>query len=247
MDLRAQERPNDEPRRPPVTGGRRGEFVAGVEAAVPILLGYVPIGLAYGLVARAAGLTPLAAVAMSVLVYAGSAQFVASAMIAGGSAGAAIVATTLFINMRHLLFGASLARWLDGTSLGERLALSQGVTDETFVVSATEFAEGRGTPTRMLGTNVAAYLTWIASSAVGAYAGERLGDVSRFGIGFALPAMFIGLIAMQMRRASHAWVAAGAAALGVVFRLTLGPNWYLIATVMVAATAGVVITRWMAR
>lgn len=86
----------------------------GLRAAWPICLGYVPIGLAFGVLAQKAGLSPLAVGVMSALVFAGSAQFIAVAMLGAGAGIASIIATTFAVNLRHLLMSSALSVYLRG-------------------------------------------------------------------------------------------------------------------------------------
>lgn len=224
----------------------RGELLRGVRIAGPIIFGYAPVGLTFGLLARTSGLSPLQAVAMSALVYAGSAQFVGLAMLSAGAPAAAIVTTTAFVNLRHVLFGASIARFLEGTTMGRRALLAHGLTDETFAVSSLAFQEGIGSPWAMLGTNLTAYGTWLITTAVGAVAGAWIGDVTRLGVQFAIPAMFVGLMALLVRTKGQMAVAGASAVLAVAFRSSLGPEWYVVATALVGATVGVVMKRSLA-
>ena len=87
----------------------KNEVIKGWKAAVPVALGYLPLGLAFGILAARQGLTWIDVFFMSLLVYAGSAQFIASAMLSSGSAAAAIISTTFLVNLRHLLMSASLS------------------------------------------------------------------------------------------------------------------------------------------
>jgi 4-azaleucine resistance transporter AzlC len=230
-----------------VVAGRRQEFARGLAKSVPILVGSIPTGIAYGVLARQSGLSGIETVAMSVLVFAGSAQFVAIAMLSAGASAAAMVVATFFINLRHVLFGASLAKWLDEVPVAWRAALAHGLTDETYALNAILFTQGEGSRWTMLATNIAMYVNWLAASAVGAFAGVWLGDVRRFGAEFAIPAMFIALATLMIKDRVHVAAAAVAAVAAVLFRVTLGPDWYVVGMVVAGASAGVVIERWLER
>ena len=117
----------------------RSALIAGARAAGPICLGYLPIGLAFGVLAQKAGLAPWQVAAMSVLVFAGSAQFIAVAMLQEGAAAAAIVVTTLVINLRHFLMSSALSVPLRGRGRGFLALFAYGVTDESFAVNSARF------------------------------------------------------------------------------------------------------------
>ena len=99
---------------------RRSEFVAGMKATIPLIVGAIPFGIIFGAVAVNAGISPMAAQAMSLFVFAGSAQFVAAGLVAGGAGLIIIILTTFVVNVRHGLYSMSLAphvkqlpqRWL---------------------------------------------------------------------------------------------------------------------------------------
>lgn len=203
----------------PASTAAREAFVRGLVQGMPIVAGYLPIGFAYGVIAAQSGLSPLEALAMSLIVFAGSAQFAAVGLLAGAASAGTLVATTFLINLRHALFGAALAPRLGEHRLG-RLALAAfGLTDEVFAVAqATLGSAGRPLP-YLYGLEVAAYSSWCVASWLGASLGEVLRGVEGWGLDYALPAMFLALIALQLgeRRGRGLLVAvvAAAASLGL--------------------------------
>ena len=114
----------------------------GMAAAWPICLGYVPIGLAFGVLAHNAGLAPWEIGLMSLFVYAGSSQFIAVSMISSGSAVVPIIMTTFIVNLRHLLMSSSLAVYLQGLGVGRLSLYAYGVTDESFALNMARFRDG---------------------------------------------------------------------------------------------------------
>ena len=117
----------------------RRAFVSGVQGVAPILLGVIPFGMIYGVLAIGAGLTPLAAQAMSCIVFAGSAQFVAAQLFRVGAPGVVIVLTTLIINLRHVLYSASVAPYLSHLSWRWKALLAYLLTDEAYAVVITHY------------------------------------------------------------------------------------------------------------
>lgn len=117
----------------------RRAFGNGVKGVAPILLGVIPFGMIYGVLAVGAGLTPLAAQAMSSVVFAGSAQFVAAGLFRVGAPGVVLVLTTLIVNLRHVLYSASVAPYLAHLSWRWKALLAYLLTDEAYAVAITHY------------------------------------------------------------------------------------------------------------
>lgn len=173
----------------------------------PVALGYVPVGMAYGVLAGKAGLSAVNILAMSLLVYAGSAQLVAVGLFAAGASAASLVATTLVVNVRHVLFAAALAPFLSGWSKRGLAAFAMELTDETFAVHAARFGRGDRRAGLTLSVNVLAQAAWVCGTALGIALGDLLGDGRALALDFALPGMFLALLAGQLGSASR-WASA---------------------------------------
>ncbi len=216
--------------------------LVGVIRAVPIMLGYLPIGMAFGVLASTAGLTLYSAAAMSVFVFAGSAQLISVGLIASGATVAAITGTVFLVNLRHLLMSASLAPYLKKFKIWQQVLFSFELTDESFAVHSAYFRQ-HGVPpfSELFALNFAAQLAWICGTIAGAWIGGRLTlQIESYGLDFALPAMFIALLVMQIELKKHLVIALLAAALGLFFYL-LGMNQlYIVMATIIAATCGVV-------
>ena len=215
--------------------------------ALPIILGYVPVGFAYGVLAQKSGLSALNTLLMSALVYAGSAQLIAVGLFAAAANPLAIVATTFVVNLRHLLMSAALAPYL-GRWNKTRLALfAAQMTDETFALHANRFARNEIGPAETFGINVIAQSAWVGSTALGLAASTLITDVRPIGLDYALPAMFIGLLLGQLKSRQHLVVAVTAGALSTALMLAgLGQSHVLAATV-IAATIGLGVHAWTSR
>ncbi len=210
----------------------------GTRAAWPICLGYVPIGLAFGVLAQKAGLHPLEVALMSLLVFAGSAQFIAVSMIGANAAALPIIVTTFTVNLRHLLMSSSLALYLGRLHRGWISLFAYGVTDESFAVNLTRFREGRWNWRRALVVNHASNLMWIVSTVLGALGGQFI-PAGAFGIDYALIAMFLCLLVFQLRGRLHAITAVLAGLMAVTLALAIPGNAYVVIASAAAATIGV--------
>lgn len=222
--------------------GIGGELLAGIKAELPILLGVVPFGLIYGVLALQAGIPAAAALGMSSILFAGSAQFVATQLFGAGVPGGVLLLTAFIVNLRHLLYSASVAPYVRHLSAGWKWLLAYLLTDEAYAVTITHYA----TATRQcgnavtrdghwffLGAGLALWTTWQASSAIGIFLGAQVPAAWQFD--FALPLTFIALVRPSLldRAAITAAVVAGVvatAAVAVPLRLGL----------VIAALAGIV-------
>jgi 4-azaleucine resistance transporter AzlC len=207
----------------------------GIKAGWPICLGYFPIGLAFGVLAQKAGLHPVEIGLMSLLVFAGSSQFVAVSMLSGGASALSVVITTFVINLRHLLMSSSLALYLRPVNKSWTALFAYGVTDESFAVNLTRFRDSNWDWRQALVVNQIANVAWIASSIVGAY--------RAFGIDYALIAMFLCLLVFQLRGRLYALTAIVAGVLAVFLALLVPGNSYIVLASVLAAFIGVVCRR----
>lgn len=209
------------------------EFVAGVKAELPILLGVLPFGLIYGALALQAGIPAAPALAMSSIVLAGSAQFVAAQLFSAGAPAAVLLLTTFVVNLRHLLYSASIAPFVRHLSPAWKWLLPYLLTDEAYVISILHYKTGTGEPGHQgtsepgtvsgerevdhrhwyfLGAGLALWTTWQLSTAAGIFLGARIPD--SWSLDFALPLTFMALAlpAITDRASTAAAVAAGALA-----------------------------------
>jgi len=214
----------------------------GAAAAWPICLGYAPIGLAFGVLAQKAGLTPVEIGLMSVIVFAGSSQFIAVSMLAAGASTAAIVATAFVVNLRHFLMSSALAVYLKNSDRKKLTFFSYGVTDESFAVNLTRFRESAWDLNSALVTNYTANITWIITTVLGGFSGQFI-PAHALGIDYALVAMFICLIVFQLRGALYIVTAVIAGILAVVLSIFIPGNSYIVIASMTAAALGVLVKR----
>lgn len=210
-----------------------------MKEAVPVVLGYLPIGMAYGILGVSAGVPAWAVIGMSVVVFAGSAQLVGVSLMGAGASPATLLATTLLLNLRHLLYSSALVPKIERMSKGRLAWVAAELTDETFVM-ATRAAEKRGRLAFpfLAGLNGLSQLSWLAGSAVGALAGSFVGDPGRWGLDYALTAMFIGLLALQLHGRRELMVAAVAAAASLLLAVVGVGAWGALAATIVASVAG---------
>lgn len=218
----------------------------GLVAVWPVCLGFVPIGLAFGVIAQKAGLEPYQIGLMSVFVFAGSAQFIAVSMLSAGAGIASVIFATFAVNLRHFLMSSSLALHLGGNRKWLLSIFAYGITDESFAVNLSRFRRGNWSLSRALVVNHVSNFTWVLSTVAGGYAGQFI-PADAFGIDYALTAMFIGLLAMQVNGRKYFLTAVFAAVLALVFARLLPGNTYIVAASMASAGAGVVVLKIVRR
>jgi 4-azaleucine resistance transporter AzlC len=218
------------------------QLAAGARAALPIVLGFIPVGIAYGVLARAAGLSTLETTLMSLLVFAGASQFIAVGMFAAGATIIPIVFTTLLVNLRHLLMSSTIACHIGKQSRLMLLALGFELTDESFGVAMCDPSRIEGRPYFLLGLQATTQAAWVTGSLLGALAGALV-DSTAYGIPFALPALFICLLILQLKSATYVVVMLLAGAFALVFKSLLPGNWYIVLAALPSALIGFGLSR----
>ncbi|MFZ6027744.1 MAG: AzlC family ABC transporter permease [Chloroflexota bacterium] len=227
---------------------RFSSFVSGVRACLPILLGTSPFGMIYGVLALQAGLGPAAAQGMSSVVFAGSAQFIMVQLFAAGAPLGVLVLTAFVVNLRHALYSASVAPYVQHLPRRWKLLLAYVLTDEAYAVAITRYASlspgaNAGQPAAQqnhwyfLGGALALWTTWQLSTAVGIFLGAQV--PASWSLDFTLALTFIALVvpALKDRPSVAAASVAGATAL-----LTYSLPYKL--GLMVAAAAGILVGMW---
>ena len=215
------------------------ELRSGVKSALPIILGYLPIGITYGILASNSGLNSLETLSMSIFVFAGSAQLIAVEMLTASAGPLAIVIMTFLVNLRHLLMSASLSLHFKKSNKKLLPLLGLIITDESFAVGIASISDHRYKEYFYLGLGFAAYSGWVVSSWIGVALGGILPVAGLAFLDFVLPAMFIVLLVMQINIGLDLVVALLAALFSLIFMQILPDNWNIILATISAATCGV--------
>jgi 4-azaleucine resistance transporter AzlC len=170
-------------------------FWAGIRAESPLLIGVFPFGLIYGALALGAGLSPSAAQMMSSIVFAGSAQFVTAQLVHDSAPGFVIVLTIGVINLRHMLYSASVAPYIEHLPMRWKTLLAYLLTDEAYAATIVHYEKEEISPTShwfFLGAGLALWTIWQISSALGIFLGAAI--PSSWPLDFALPLTFIAMV-----------------------------------------------------
>lgn len=214
-----------------------------VKAVWPIWLGYLPLGFAGGVLSQKVGLTPFEVGLMSLLVFAGSGQFIALAMMGSGSSSvSSIVVTTFIVNLRHLLYSSTLAGYLMGKSKKYLGLFAQGITDETFAMNLNQFSApvAEWNPSRAIGLNILAHGCWIFSNVLGNVVGNII-VIDTAIVSYTLTAMFIGLWSFHFTSRLLVLTGIFAGILALALSGVLDHKLNIVAATIAAATVGCVL------
>lgn len=220
-------------------------FYRGLRDSVPMQVGIAPFGIIFGTLAGVGGLSLLQTVGMSALVYAGSAQFIVISLLGSGASAAVILLTTLVVNLRHVLYSATLQPQVSALPQRWRILLAFWLTDETFAVVQRFYLVHGRTPQAhwyWLGVATALYTCWVGSSLIGVLFGQAVPDMAGWGLEFAMLATFIGIVVPMLRnrpQIAAALVAGGVALLTYELPYKLG----LMAAAFSGIVAGVLLER----
>ena len=206
---------------------------------VPLWVGVVPFGLAYAVTARGAGLSALETQALSVLVFAGSAQVSAVGLFGRGAAGLEIVLTTFLLNVRHVLYGLSLGRTVT-LDRRRRPVAAYFLTDEAFGVVAARRERSFGF---LLGAELSLFVTWNLATLSGALLGGAIPDPAQVGVDVVFPLAFLALLVPLVRTRPELVVAATAGAAAWLTARWLPGG----IPVLVAGVGGSVLGAWLTR
>lgn len=215
---------------------RAASFTAGIRDTFPMIVGAAPFGLIFGALVATTPMATWHGQLMSLTVFAGSSQFIAAGLFATGVGYVVLWATTLIVNLRHMLYAANLLPHVRHLNLRWRCLLGFTLTDETFAVTSSHFHKHPDDPMGhwyFLGSGVSMYLNWQLWTLAGLLFGAAFPRLQTLGLDFAMVATFIAIIVPQMARMpwAVATVVAGTAAylcqglpykLGLLVAVTLG-------------------------
>jgi 4-azaleucine resistance transporter AzlC len=201
----------------------RAEFLSGVKAELPLMIGVIPFGMIYGILAISAGLPPSAAQAMSFIIFAGSSQFVSAQMYGLGVPPIVNIFTIGVVNLRHALYSASIAPYLQKLSTRWKLILAYLLTDEAYAVTILHYQKEAGKHFKhwfFLGSGLTLWTTWQLSTALGIFLGATI--PASWSLDFTLALIFIALVipSLKDKASLGAALSAGVAAI-LLFGLPL--------------------------
>lgn len=225
----------------------KSEIFSGLKRSIPIFLGYIPVGMAFGLLALNAGVTPLLTIVMSTLVLGASSQIIAIQLLNNGVNFWLIIATTLLVNLRHMLMSFYLSNHLKGWRWNEICIFSFGLTDEAFALHSSRIAEGKLLKTEAITINVMSLVSWIFGTYLGVLVGPFLVSNRAISLDFALPAMFIVLLVLLANTPKKLVAAMSAGCVAIAINLMGFAQWSILLATVVVATIGLATDKWKAK
>ncbi|MEI8131594.1 MAG: AzlC family ABC transporter permease [Leptolinea sp.] len=222
----------------------RSQFTAGILDLLPILLGVIPFGLIYGIAAVNAGISPLQAMLMSSIVFSGSAQFAATQLISHGALASVVILTILVVNLRHVMYSATIAPHLKKYSTRWKTFLAYLLTDEAFAMTITRFTEKPDMPHKnwyLFGAGFILWFTWQIATAIGIFAGGQV--PSNWSLDFTIALTFLALSVPSIRDRSTA-VAAITGGVAAILLRGMPYQLGLVTAAILGIAAGFGVEKW---
>ena len=217
----------------------KSQYLTGVRAGIPVILGFVPVGIAYAIMARQAGFSVFETIFMSVTVFAGASQMMAVGMYVQGASIVAMILATFILNLRHLIMSTCVLNRVKNEPVKFKLLATFGVTDESFAIFTTESKE-KCSGLYFLGLITVTYSSWIVGSAIGAVASDFLPIIVSANLGIALYAMFIGILIPNLtHNLKLSLLVLLTAVCNSVLTQFMDSSWALILSTLLCAISGV--------
>ncbi|GFZ76169.1 autotransporter [Compostibacillus humi] len=215
----------------------------GLITGFPIMLGYLPIAITFGVLAKQAGMTLWELTLMSMLVFAGASQFMGANMIAVGAGAIEIVIATFVLNFRHFVMNLSFMNQLRPIALRWKIPLSLGLTDESFAVSSMHPDKAKEEKGGYFYASLflVAYLSWVLGSLLGGILGDIIPEILSQSMGIALYAMFIGLLVPSVKKEKKVGLIAILAMLinALCVQLGMSAGWGIVTATVIGGFSGI--------
>ncbi|MBO8164956.1 MAG: AzlC family ABC transporter permease [Brevibacillus sp.] len=206
--------------------------------ALPITVSLVLFGAIFGMLSLQTGLSPWQSVAMSMIVFAGSAQFTALSMLADNAGVWAIILATFLLNSRHFLMGLSMSPYYQRFSTAQINGLAFFLIDEQYAITLNRFRHHQSDLAYLWSVSLLLYGGWVVGTLIGTLAGRWIPDPAALGLGFSFTAMFVALAYYQLTSLIRiaSFLLCGTVAVGLA--LVLPDGLHLLAAGVVAFLIG---------
>ncbi|MFL2079504.1 AzlC family ABC transporter permease [Marinilactibacillus psychrotolerans] len=210
---------------------------SGLKISSPVMISYIALGVACGIVLYDAGITVLGIGIMSFFVYAGAGQFLAASMIVLGASIPSVILMVFFLNLRHVLMSASLSSFVKEKSIGFISLFSHVLTDESYGLNYTKFRDGNWSPEEAMAMSLSTYATWVISTIVGGAVGSQF-QVNTIIMNYALIAMFSCMLVLQFISLEHLIAGLVSAGTTVLLMVLIQHNISLVIATVFASFVG---------
>lgn len=224
--------------------GSINSFHEGIITGIPIVVGYIPVAMAFGLLAKATNISMLDSFLFSSMVFAGASQFMALDLIKTGIAIPEIILATFLLNLRHLMMSASLALRINERKFGKLIFVAFGITDETFSVASLK--DGELTIPFLFGLQGISYSAWLFGTILGYLVGSILPSAVQNSMGIGLYAMFAAILTPEIKKSLNVLFLSGVS--GVIYALIdyfglVPADWTLVTAIITASAIGVLVLK----
>lgn len=217
---------------------KTSDYLQGVKAGVPIILGIIPVGVAFAIMARQSGFSILETIMMSATVFAGASQMVSVNMYSQGADLLAIILATFVINLRHLIMSTCIMHKMKSDNVLMKALVSFGITDESFAIF-TNLESEESTIGFFMGLISVTYSTWVLSTVLGAISVKLLPAIIANSLGISLYAMFIALLIPNVKRDFKLlYLMIFTGLLNLILVNIIGGSWAMILSTLIAASVG---------
>ncbi|MGL5353879.1 MAG: AzlC family ABC transporter permease, partial [Clostridium sp.] len=207
---------------------KKEQFIYGIKAGIPVMIGFIPISMTYAMLAMQAGLNVKETNLMSIFLLAGASQMMAVNLFSLGAGMFQIVIATFILNLRHFIMSTCIMKKLENTSTLAKLIFAFGITDETFAIFTTRKEENQNAY-YFAGLALTTYLSWIIGTLFGCLAIKYIPKSLCDSMSIALYAMFIGLLMPDMKEKSEiAKVVLITIVINIILNKFLSSSWCII-------------------
>lgn len=222
------------------------EFSTGVMSALFFLIEFLPVGILFGAMSLDTGLSPLATIGMSSLVFAGASQFLALTLLNTGATAGTIILGVFIINLRHILMSSYIASAIPKKNVLHRIITGGTVTDEGFALTSQRIAvtNNKISAWYVLGVNISLYLQWQFSTLTGIYLGNIIPGMKDMGIEAALYALFMAIVVLSISRRTDVFLALTAAAIAVFLTLNGYGSSAVVTASLISSLLGLGVYKW---
>ncbi len=219
---------------------KRQQFIRGMKAGTPIVMGFLPVAISYAIIARQAGMDTFQIALMCLMVFAGASQIMAAGMLIQGAQLAAIIIATFLLNLRHIIMSTCVFEKMEPSARAPRLLGAYWVTDESFAMFTTGTEKKDLTVWFFLGLGLITYLAWFVGSLLGAVLTNFLPAILSASLGVALYALFIALLVPGLKGNGRlAALAVLTAVCNTLLCRVMASSWALILSTLLCAFLGV--------
>ena len=217
------------------------EFIAGVFEELPLQLGVAPFGLVFGILGTESGLSPIQTICLSLILFGGASQIVFAQLIAAATPFGIILSSVTMINLRHLLYGLSMASYLRILPVYWRVLLAYLLTDEAYAVTINRLCNAPAGPYQhyhLLGTGLLLWVCWQITTITGVVFGATIPP--EWSLEFVIPLTFIAIVVPILRRRADFVACAVAAIIAVAGQPLPWKSWIILAAL------GGILAGWLA-